>query len=66
MWCGSRISPITSNFISPARTKLGTTITALKVTSIVKINLNIARYDICFFSGCVTNPFKVHCGPGFT
>jgi hypothetical protein len=51
MWCRSRISPMTVRFVGPARTKLGTTITALKVTSVIKINLNIARYDVIFVSG---------------
>jgi hypothetical protein len=50
MWCGSSISAMTVNFVCPARAKLGTAITALKVTSVVKINLNIARYDIIFSS----------------
>jgi hypothetical protein len=51
VWYGSRISAKTISFISPARAKLGTTIRALKVTSVIKINLNVARYDITFFSG---------------
>jgi hypothetical protein len=51
MWCGSSISAITVSFVCPARAKLGTAITALKVTSVVKINFNIARYDVIFCSG---------------
>jgi hypothetical protein len=64
MWCGSSISAITMYFVCPARTKLGTAITALEVTSVIKINLNIAGYNIIFISRGVTNPFKVYCGPG--
>jgi hypothetical protein len=50
MWCGSSISAMTVNFVCPARAKLGTAITALKVTSIVKIkmiNAIIKKYFLC-------------------
>jgi hypothetical protein len=50
VWYGSRISAITISFISPARAKLGTTVTALKVTSVIKINLNVAGDNIVFVS----------------
>jgi hypothetical protein len=50
MWCGSSISAITVSFVGPARAKLGRAITALKVTSVVKIDFNIAGYDVIFGS----------------
>jgi hypothetical protein len=64
MWCGSSISAITIGFVCPARAKLRTAITALEVASVIKINLNIAGYNIIFISCGVTNPCKVYCGPG--
>jgi hypothetical protein len=50
VWYTSRISAITISFVPPARAKLGTAITALKVTSVIKINLNVAGDDIVFVS----------------
>jgi hypothetical protein len=64
MWCGSSISAITVSFVGPATAKLGTAITALEVTSVVKINLNVAGDDVIFSSSGVLYFFKVYSSPG--
>jgi hypothetical protein len=61
-----RIRTHSLGFIVPTATKLRTTITTLKIASVIKINFNITRDNIIFGSCAVLYPFKVHCGPGFT
>jgi hypothetical protein len=64
MGSASWITTIAGNFISPTATKLRTTITTLKVASMVKIDFYVTGYNIIFISGGIFNSFKVHSGPG--
>jgi hypothetical protein len=58
----SWIAAITGDFISPTATKLRTTITALEVTSVIKIDFHITWHNI-FFSCGILYGFKIYCGP---
>jgi hypothetical protein len=64
MRSAGRIRPQSRCFICPRATKLRTTITTHKIASVIKVNFNITRNDIVFFSCAILYPFKIHCGPG--
>jgi hypothetical protein len=61
----SRIGPGSLHLGGPGTGKLRTTITARKIASVIEINFNIRRN--CIFCPIrITNPFKVHSGPGLS
>jgi hypothetical protein len=58
----SRICTIPVDLVCPITTKLGTAITALKVASMVKINLYIT-WHLIFITSTTDHPVKVFCCP---
>jgi len=61
-----RVGAVSSDFVGPGATKLGTAIAAAKIASMIEINFNVTRYNIVFVSGRVAYAIKIYGSPRFS